>query len=311
MKPILFLVNDGWQKEINIGDLFILMNICYWKGTELGYESKDIFFEWPIRVRHFTDGDKARNLPCPPDNFLPINLVNKGSVNYDNFRIINFNKPNALYSGYKPIYTNRQYPLGGRNYVPFYSYLNKYFIDNKKRPELNIPKDTKNKYILFHYRNINPMGIEGHGVPFRNVNSSTIFNLFKIVQREFGNEYELWKCGEQLRALDKMFDYVVPYQSENLNDFLRVINNSSMLIGADSSPMSGAEILGIPRIRYDSRKLTKHGEPTWFTSGWWESRGGIGNNMFYWQNPDKQMTFWKDEELDVDRFLQFMRRWVK
>lgn len=307
---ILFTLNNKRQKQINIGDLFLLFNVAYHRGKELGY--KYIFFEWPLCVRYFIGNRKIIGLECPIDRYLPINLLSRNDMKkyiYD--KIINFNVKNSLYPGCLPIYQNRKFPFGKRNYVSTLSYLNMHYHNTGIYPEIKIPKhNIQDKYILFHFRNVNYDKKDGMGSTDRNVNPQVFAHLFKLMKKKYSNNYKFYKCGEAIKELDDKFDYVSPYYS-NINGLLRLINNCSFFIVADSSPTSAADVLGIPRIRYECIRQTKSGAIGWHSIEYWKKHNGYGKFMNEWQNPNKYRMLFKGDKINDDDILEFSNEWLK
>ena len=139
---------------------------------------------------------------------------------------------------------------------PTHDYLNKYYQDYDKRPILSLPKGTKEKYILFHYRE----STQERQLP-RNTPYKEWKRLFELLKERYGDEYKFKKFGEP-SELDSEFDEIFDYFPDDIGRLFEIVNNSSLYIGGAAGPITLTFLFGIPGILlFDSKsKLSYIGE---------------------------------------------------
>lgn len=276
-----------------MGDLF---KACYFRGKELGYEDNHIHFEWPIKVAYNCDYRNKVYYPCPSHSILPIKFVENGSVNLNNYDIIDLTKPNSFYEGSIPLYIGNN----KKTYAGHWNYLNKYYIEYKERPIFNIPKDKLEKpYILFHIRVAN-------WSEYRNPDLNVFRKVIIMLKNTYSHKYNIWKCGEPCRGLDGYFDKTFEY-FEELDDFLKLINNSSLFICSNSGPQTFGMMLGTPILELDSPKYGRRkGCGNFYSKEYWKNKDGIyGKTAVDWLDKSKIKTIFKGDDVKDDDILSF------
>ena len=139
--------------------------------------------------------------------------------------------------------------------------------------------------------------------------------VFNIIKERFGSEYEMWKCGEKSRAIDRRFDKVTPYYMGDFNQFLRLVNNSHLVIGTASGPHDWATVLGIPVIDIEEplyRDSERRGTST--KESWQNIEGVIGDTYYDWMDSEKMIIFWKEhgvDGIDDKKILGFCEKWLE
>lgn len=302
---VLFRIGADWQKRFGIGDVSALIHASILKSKEEDYDS---CFEWPLKITYNDDYKLGKYVRCPKTNILPIEFITRDKVNLRDYdKIIDFCEDDYLYKGCRSIYENKKkYPPGASCHADFYGYPNRYLDNTGKSPVLNIPKDNVEfPYILFHFRNIQNYGIE------KNYTPKTFLNILNLIKEEVGNRYQLWKCGEPQRILDKKFDYISPHQAEDdFGKFFKMVNNSSLMVGGKSGPLMYAMMFGTPYIKMDMMKLRDNGEYPSDTNKGWKSVGGYGENFFSWIDKNTRLDLWRNEDLDTQKIREFIKRWI-
>ena len=240
MDRILFKFGGDIQPITRFGEIDLLSRPCFFRGKELGY--KNIFFEWPLNI------DYELNYS---ETILPIKFVNYYDVipeDYD--RLLYLSDRDVFYDCSTPLF-NPLNPIK-RDHYSFLNYLNKYYIEQMERPIYNIKKDNlKDKYILIHIRN-SKRSIS------RNPSMENYRYIIKLLQEKC-SDYKLYGLGDD-SCLNEEFDKFFG-KSSNFNDFLRLMNNSSLFIGCSSGPIQYAYSFGIPIIELDIPKSVDWGDP--------------------------------------------------
>lgn len=304
MKMILFRIGQDWQHRIRLGETTCLIQASYFRAKQLGYDDKDIYFEWPQKVAFSSDYRKGVYFQCPRETILPLNFINRDEVNLDDYdEVIDFCIPDSLYEGFTPLYDgDADMPsMQVISNIGFMNYINKYYYDTGKRPEFHIPKDKLEKEcILFHIR-------IADWKQQRNPNLSIYKHMIKLIKESYMDKYDYFKIGEPCRGLDGMFDSVFPYFNDDYNKLLKIINNCSLFICCASGPNSVAEMLGTPFIQIDSLL----GDKGFRTEEFWKRHEGvIGKTGSDWMDNNRFLIHFKGNPLDKDKILEFADRFL-
>ena len=230
------------NRAVGWGDAFEYDLACYLHAKEKGYKDEDIYIVFP-RFGYESDkwGDLGDKYYYQPTNFLPWNHYprNKEIDKFEWEEIIDTTQQDSLYEGFPGIQKTGVY---------IYMYFNIYHYIYKKRPYLDIPRTNKDKsYILFQTRN-NNMGSFSNA---RITNEDNLLYMYNNIKDKLGDKYEYWKTGEPT-SIDDRFDNIVPMMYDDLDLFMEIIRNSSLVVGTHSGPPQMAFYFeDVPVIRFD------------------------------------------------------------
>ena len=305
-KKILFRIGSDHQFRLRFGEFGSLFHTAYLKGKDLGYEDNNIFIEWPLKIAYSGEykdyTSYKRFMKCPSYSILPIKFIEREDVNLGDYdRIVDFMKPNSLYDNSPPIFDldrSKRYTTG------FMNYLNVHYSNTGNKPLIPLEKDKIEKpYILIHVR-------IGNWAEYKNPNLRWYLDIYKWLREEYGDKYEIWKTGEPFRVLDRKMDFVAPLYWDDINKFIKLVNNSSMVICAPSGPHIFATMFDIPFIEIGNPKK-KGNEPADRTEEAWKSHNGIGKTPIDWRIMNEDYAvFWGDEPLEKERFMEFTNKWL-
>jgi len=306
-KNILFAIRRERQWKLRFGELAYIIQACYYKGKELGYEDYHIFIEWPLNYMFSDIRGNRIDIEFPEsDSILPIIFINRKN-SYDEYdQILYLDDYGTFYEDSPPLYEEKE----GRkvhSHMSFLNYLNKYRMENNKSPHIELKMTNIDKpYILFHIRY----------TPFHNTQRNSDFfrykELVKIVKEHYGDKYEYWQTGEHYKPLNKYFDKLIPYYNNDINKFISIVNNSSFCITPPSGPDCWMEMLNKPMILMDIPLVEKNGKPPARGKEWWKQAKGVyGDSMHFWRDKSKYMMIQKNEDLNKNNIIQFMDKWLK
>ena len=230
------------DRHIGWGDAFMYLYACYLEGKRKGYKDKEIYIVFPrigYDPRH-VDNIKENSGFYQPTKYLPWN-------NYSRVKIIEEEEWDELVDTSEIGSLYPSFPGINRTgwYIYIYFDIYKYITGNI--PHLDLPKTHKGKpYILFHYR--------GDRVGAFHKERETPINefdyIFNIIKEHLGDKYEYWKIGE-ISDIDDKFDKVIPYMYGDLDGFMELLCNSSMLVGSHAGPSTAALLIkDLPVIRF-------------------------------------------------------------
>ena len=213
----------------------------------------------------------------------------------------------VFYEGSLPIYIGSNDPQKqGQTHLSFMDYLNKYYYDNHTSPTFNIDVDQIEKpYILFHIR-------DAIWNKYRNPDLKVFRDVIKMIKEKYGDKVNYYKTGESHRVIDRQFDFVAPYYNDDLNKFLKLINNASLLVCTESGPNVYAQMLGVPFIELESTVVGKDGaNPPCRSKEFWELYGGrFGETGFDWLDKDLYLLQYKGQPIDKDTIMEFTDKWI-
>lgn len=303
-KKILFRFGSKNQPITRFGEIDILSRSCYFRGIELGYKQRSIYFEWPLNIDY--------SLKCPQETILPIKFVEYDDINQQDYhKVINLTESNIFYEGSPPLYDIKK--LIERNHIAFLNYLNKYCIDYKKRPIYHINK-TNQKYILVHTRKLNY-------ATTRNSDINDYGTILKLIKKNY-KDYKIYRCGE-IDVKEHEFNDLFDRYYSNLfgfNDFLNVMNNSNLFIGCSSGPIQYAYCFGKPIIEIGIPKTVNwspiqekyKGMEDYFSTTFWKQGldGRYGDTIDHYIDKDTYLKLFAGDEIDIRKIVRFMKKWL-
>jgi hypothetical protein len=240
MKIVRFIYNNDIYRFISLGQITSLLQACYFRGKELGYDR--IFCDWYNRVTYpnWDDFGNFKGLLQKPKNgFLPINIIDKIDRTPNNVDKINISKGELVLL------------FNGNTQGAHYEYLNKYYKKNNEYPVFNIKKDNVEPYILFHYRESPQLRQK-----YRNTPVDKWIEIFEKTKLKYGKELKYYKIGEP-SPIDNRFDIVFDYFPEDITQLYRLINNSNMLVCSPSGPLSISFAFGISSLIFNNPEFDK------------------------------------------------------
>jgi len=295
---ILFYSSQENQRFLAFGDIVTLIQSCYFKGRELGYN--EVYLQW-FEKNSFSwndDGTNKGNLNIPGELILPIKLID--DINIDCDLKIDLSKPNILFYGSPPIIHKDIKPT-----QICLSYLNKYYVDRKERPVFNIQKTGKfGDYILIHFRySSNERQLN------RNLDISYYKNLVMKI-RELYPSIKIWKFGER-SPIDNLFDRKFQYFYENLDNLFELTNESKIYISSECGALQLGHMFNIPMITLLSSKhklqgTTKEGWDNWRLALPWI----IGETDRDYSYTDKQLLLMENNYDEFDLIQPFMEKHI-
>ena len=207
--------------------------------------------------------------------------------------VVDTTQRNSLYQGYPGI------GVTGWN---LYKYFDLYYHEKKKEPYLDIPRDYKGKqYIIFQWRE-SLLGAGKH----RLTQASEFKYLYDTISKHFGEKYEYWKMGEPCQY-DELFDKVIPIEYNSLDNFVRNIRNSSLIVGAHSGPPAMAFYFeDVPIIRYG---MFPQGDP--MDKQEWRKRIGYDDKRVEFHPTwglDKLLWFNKGDLPSKEKIIEFLEK---
>jgi len=239
MTSILFK-NSNRHRSIAIGQFIQIITCCYLKAKEL--DCDEIYMEW-INTRFLWDdmGNSIDGFGYQSDTILPFIFLNVGEeVNTD--ITIDIGLPNSLYDGCEPLIDRDFCKLN-----PSSIYILDYTTRNKKLPRIYMDrKETKEKYILIHYRKSTKKGHE-----FRKINDEWYVKLVEYLRSKYN--YKIYKIGEQ-SPFEDIFDRRFPYFTRNFNRLMELINNCELYITCPTGPWGFAVYFDKPMIAIATEK---------------------------------------------------------
>ncbi len=292
-KKILFRIDRDYQHRMRLGETGNLLQACYFRGIQLGYTPGNIYFEWPLKVAYNSEYRQKKYFKPPKNSILPLKFVERKEVKIEDYdEILDLTQPNVFYEKSPGIYKGEK----DKDYTGFLNFLNKYYFDTNERPAFDINKDVMDKpYILFHVR-------IADWSEYRNPDLRVYKHILNLIKREYGDSYEYWKIGEKSRVLDRLFDKVLPYFGDTPNKFIRVMNNSSLLVCCDSGPDAYGMMLGIPEIHIETNR-----ERGYWCIDCWKSRGNvIGKTAYDNIDTNKMKILDKGVPIDDDDIIKFL-----
>lgn len=226
-KKILFRGFDLLNRGVGFADVFDYSFICYLKGKDMGYDDIHIIFPRFGATGHEKYNISEESYNYQETKFLPWKWYprNKEIRLSDWDEIIDTTKPDTLYKGFPGI---------GSHFWHTSQYLSLYYAEKGIPPYLKAQQDCNGKhYIIFHYRGDFPGGYYSK----ERVTSINEFKyIFNIIKNLFVDEYEYWKIGDPC-PIDNEFDNVIPPMYDNMDGFVELLFNSSLLVASHSGPM--------------------------------------------------------------------------
>jgi len=300
-KKILFGI-FGKQVRMRMGEFVEMVHSCYIKGKDLGYADGNMFFEWPHRIAFNSEYryPTYKFMQFPGYSILPIDYVKRNNVKKSDYdEVFNLNKADMFYKGSPAIYNIIDGKFT-RNHTGFMNYPNIHYFKTGEKPIIKIPKDKlKKPYILIHTRLAN-------WSEYRNPKIESYHKILDLLE-PYRDTYEIWQTGEKCKSVEKRCDNTVPPHPEDINKFLRIVNNSSMIIGCNSGPNTAGDMFNIPYVELDV-PIKRNGRPTEATLEGWKLKSDIGNSYRdYRIRGEDLLQLWQNE-LDEEKFLNFCRR---
>jgi hypothetical protein len=284
MKTVYFYDGKRETAFMGLGQIITLLQACYFRGKELGYDN--IIFEWHDKVAYpgwSVDNTFQGILKSPRNSILPVTIVEKGTRIANSIDKIDLSEPDTLFDGCLPIMTKR-YKM-----KQTHEYLKRYFSSYGLRPILTLPKSSKEKYILFHYR---------ESTQDRQLHRNTQYNdwkqLFELLSEKYSS-YKFKKIGEPSK-LDDEFDDVYGYFPNDVEELFKIINDSSLYIGSAAGPITLTFLFGVPGIML----FDKASKPSYFGE----------TNAHTWVDPLNYMYLFENEydiSRDEDKIIEFIR----
>jgi len=239
------------NRVVGYADIFVYSLACYLKGKKREYNNIDIIFP---RFGY----DSRWNIPrenqiWQKTSFLPWTWINRElKINENKYdSIIYTNRKNSLYKGYPGLNSSGRF---------FYAYLDIYYKLTGKEPVLNIPREKQDKpYILLQYRDI-----RGKNSEIRNTNVKRLLTIYDIIKEKYGDRFSYYKIGEP-SPIDDRFDKSIPLMYGDVDNFCKLIRNSSLLVSGHSGPQGISLCFpDVPTIRLDMRrKFNPRDETHW------------------------------------------------
>jgi len=242
-KKILFTGYEqlNWR-HVGWVDLFTYSLTCYQVAKLQGYEDKNIYIVFP-RVGYETNKWgllSEEDFHWQKTEFLPWQYYERGKqINPEEWdTIINTTKRDSLFEGFPGIQDSG-------------AYLNIYGDIHYKttgiKPYLNTTREKLDKpYILFQYRDSKLGGYTKHRI----TPIDQFEYIYDIIKEYLGAKYEYWKIGEP-SGIDSKFDKVIPMMLNDFDGFIKLVRNSSMIIGSHSGPpLLGYYFKDVPVIRF-------------------------------------------------------------
>jgi len=259
--------------------------------------------EWPLKVAYNNNFRMKEFYPCPKDSILPIKFISRDEVILENYdKIMDLCQDGVFYDNSPSLYTMDNQNIVHHNFIGFLSYINKYFIDKKEHPTFNIPKEKTDKpYILFHLR-------IGNWSEYRNPSLIAYKDMVSIISKGYKNKFELNKIGEEQRVIDRNFNNIYTYHT-NFNEFLKLINNSSLFVGCEAGPSQYARMLGIPIICIEGNANEDiNGKVGYFHKDFWKKhfKGQYGETGLDWMDSNKELRYVKGQlfnEKEINGFI--------
>ena len=272
------------------------MRICYFRGRELGYS--DITFEWPYNVIMY----KKIKYECPTSISLPIKCIEYGTSNKEDYdKVLDLTDDNVFYDGCKSIYKN-----GLRDHIDMFNYSNKYYIEHNEKPVFDIttPKIKElegiDKYILMHYRNL-------FDSMWRNMSVRIFYRIYRMLKNVY-KDYKIVICGE-IEYINRDVGIHIPYLND-INDFIKLMNNASLYVGSATGPNTFAIGLGIPFLQIES-PIYPPGNSYQYSEENWKSWGGsYGNTMIDWAHNNRVKVIMKNERFTKKDVIKFADEWL-
>lgn len=302
---LLFRFGNENQPITRFGEIDILSRACYFRGKELGY--KQILFEWPSNMKYL--------LTCPKETIIPIKFISSSDIKPSEYdKIINLTEKDIFYKGSMSLFEKNN--LMERNHSSFLNYLNKYYIDYKKRPVYHIKEDgLKERYVLVHTRKLEYSTT-------RNSNIYAYEQIIKLLKERYKG-YSIYRCGEvniSEYGFNSLFDTYFDC-TKDFNCFLKLMNNSSMFIGCSSGPIQYAYSfekpiieIGIPKtINWSSIQDKYIGMGDYFSKKFWKEGlyGKYGDTIDYYINKKTYLKLFDGDIIDKERVNEFIEKWLK
>jgi len=250
MKRILFRGHDILKnRSAGWADLFFYDYACYLVGKDKGYDDTHVVF--PRFSYEYQRWGKLshEDYHWQKIEFLPWKHYPRGKkVILDEWdEIIDTTQPNSLYGGFPGIAKTARY---------IYIFFDIYYSLKGVKPFLDVPRDYNGKpYVIFQYRS-NALG------SFTNERITPMDEfkyIYDTVKEHLGNKYEYWKMGEPC-SMDSCFDRIVPSMYHDIDGFMKILRNSSLVVGSHSGPPSMAYFFkDVPVIQFG---LLPHYIPT-------------------------------------------------
>lgn len=297
-KPkILFRGFEGIYREIGFGDVFEYSAICYIKGKDLGYDNIHIVF--PIMggkgKQHLTE----KSYYWQPSKFLPWTWHPRNKqINSDDWDyIINTREPNSLFDGFvglAPVFHN------------LLQYSDIFYSEKNIPPYLHLERNyIETPYILFHYASAYTGSYKSE---FKHTNNKQFVDSFNIIKELFGKKYKYWKIGDK-SPIDNQFDKVIPQMYDKIDDFFRIVYNSSLMIASHSAPLAISNY--VPKLPvivisayYDAC--------SWMPDSWENSHPAFKRDKRSPKHPswcdDTLLTFFKGSSIDRKLITDFLKR---
>jgi len=285
MKVVRFIYNENIHRYLALGQIASLLQCCYFRGKELGYEK--VIVDWYPLVTYpnwDNEGNYKGIIRKPENGYLPMYICNKNDRSISNASIFDMTKPDVLFEGSEPIL------FDGNTQTCHYTYMNKYFKEHREHPIFKISKSLPDKpYILFHFRKS-----EQERQKIRNTPVDDWVKTFDLLKEKYKDKVYFYKIGEQ-SPIDEKFDIVFDYFPNNIIDLYKLMNNSSLYICSPSGPLCLAFVLGIPALGFNNPIFAKD-----YVSERWINR--YGNTAYDWVEKDKFLLIDKYEESVIDEY---------
>lgn len=288
MKSIYFYYSKPMKSWLALGQILALMQACYFRGRELGFEN--VIFVWKDGVSYpgWTKENTCKgNIFCPGNNIFPMKVVSPEFVLREDVYKIDLSEPNSLYEGCPIVIKPDGYRM-----APTYEFLNNYYKNHNERPVFSIHKNTNEKYILFHYRE----STQERQIP-RNTPYDDWKKLFMVLKEKYGKEYKFKKIGEPSK-LDGEFDEVFDYFPNNIEELFKIVNNAILYVGNASGPSTLGFMFEIPAIIL----LNELSKPSYV---------GKDSIAHKWVDDSKYLCLWKGEYdiiQDKEKICDFVDR---
>jgi len=291
MRRILFRGFDIDQNRIaGFGDAIHYGTVCYLKGKTLGFE--DIHIVFP-RFNVGAQKISEESFNWQETDYLPWNWYprNKPIDIQEWDAIIDTTSPNSLYDGF----------LGIR--APFWhisQYLGIYYKETGLPPLLG-KRENPSEYILFHFRD---SSVGGYANNARCTVLGEFEYIVKTIKGMLGKKYQYWKIGNP-SSIDDEFDRVIPDMYNKMDDFVRLLSDSSLVVSSHSGPGAVAFLIGDLPIIMISISPSSCSE---YTESW---RGMLGANRkverFALWCEDRELRFERDLPIDRGKVLSFLK----
>jgi len=298
MSKILFTIR-GKPRTLGMGDIAMLACPVYFRGRSLGYD--EVYLEWP----NIVTGPKYKKVRCPKKTIIPVNFIKRSDIRKKDFdEILDLRDKHVLFNFYPGIDLDTE-GKKTKSLYGIYNFNNLYLYSTGIKPVFKVDKDKLEKpYIIIHHRNYKT-------AQFRNSKEETTKIVLDLLRDTLGDKYEIWKMGEPT-SFDEEFDRVTTINYNDVNEYFKTINNSSMVLGNGQSGITATgNYFDIPVVRLDvnfESKISRNLLSVYH----WSALCGVGYTCYDWAGPEKNRVYYVNKfgELELENLEKFVIKWL-